>query len=66
MEASRKLITKNWFSFFGFGLVLFLINLGGALLLGVGLLVTIPISACAVAAAYADIVGLGPELSAGE
>jgi membrane-anchored glycerophosphoryl diester phosphodiesterase (GDPDase) len=66
MEASRKLITKNWFSFFGFGLVLFLINLGGALLLGVGLLVTIPLSACAVAAAYADIVGLGPELSAGE
>lgn len=61
MEASRKLITKNWFSFFGFSLLLFLINLGGALLLGVGLLVTIPLSACAVAAAYADIVGVSSE-----
>jgi len=58
MELSRKLISKNWFSFFGFAIVLALINIVGALLLGVGLLVTIPLSGCAVAAAYADIVGL--------
>lgn len=66
MEASRKLITKNWFSFFGFVLVLFLINVVGALLLGVGLLVTIPLSVCATAAAYADIVGLSELPLAGE
>jgi uncharacterized membrane protein len=66
LEASRKLITKNWFSFLGFALLLFLINFVGALLFGIGLLVTIPLSACAVAAAYADIVGLGSELAAGE
>ncbi|MGC8713456.1 MAG: hypothetical protein ACP5RH_13795 [Leptodesmis sp.] len=66
MEASRKLITKNWFSFFGFALVLFLMNVAGALLLGVGLLVSIPLSFCAIAAAYADIVGLGSDLLAGE
>jgi uncharacterized membrane protein len=58
MEFSRKLISKNWFSFFGFAFVLVLINFAGALLLGVGLLVTIPLSVGAIAAAYADIVGL--------
>jgi len=58
MELSRKLISKQWFSFLGFALVLILLNLAGVLLLGVGLLVTIPISTCALAAAYADIVGL--------
>ena len=58
MEFSRKLISKNWFSFFGFVLVLVLINFAGALLLGLGLLVTIPLSVGAIAAAYADIVGL--------
>ena len=60
MEFSRKLISKNWFSFFGFAFVLVLVNLAGGLLLGFGLLVTIPLSVCAIAAAYADIVGLPP------
>lgn len=58
METSRKLITKKWFSFFGLLLLLFLLNLGGAILLGIGLLVTIPLSICIVTAAYEDIVGL--------
>lgn len=58
MESSRKLISKNWFSFFAFGLALLAINIVGALFLGVGLLVTIPLSFCAIAAAYVDIVGL--------
>jgi hypothetical protein len=58
MEASRKLITKKWFSFFGLILLLGLLNIVGAIVLGVGLLVTIPLSACVVAAAYEDIVGL--------
>jgi uncharacterized membrane protein len=58
MESSRKVITKKWFSFFGFVLLLALLNVLGAMILGVGLLVTIPLSACVVAAAYEDIVGL--------
>lgn len=58
METSRKLVGKKWWSFFLFGIVLALINFGGLLLLGMGLLVTIPWSYCAVAAAYEDIVGL--------
>jgi len=58
MEASRKVITKKWFSFLGLGLLLALVNILGLIILGVGLLVTIPFSACVVAAAYEDIVGL--------
>ena len=58
METSRKVISKRWFPFFGFVLVLALINIVGALLLGVGLLFTIPLTMCAIAAAYQDILGL--------
>lgn len=55
MEASRKVVGKNWVSFFLFALVLGLINIGGVLLLGVGLLVTLPASYCAIHACFADI-----------
>ncbi|PSN13398.1 hypothetical protein C7293_16120 [filamentous cyanobacterium CCT1] len=58
METSRQLITKKWFSFFGLLLMLFLLNLAGAIVLGIGLLVTVPLTVCIVAAAYEDIVGL--------
>lgn len=58
METSRKLVGKKWFSFFGFSIVLTLINILGALLLGLGLLFTIPWTFCSLAAAYEDIVGL--------
>ncbi len=58
MEASRQTVTNRWFSFFGFFLLLVLINLGGALLFGVGLLVTIPVSYGAVLAAYEGTIGL--------
>ena len=58
METSRQIVTKNWFSLFVFFLVLAVINLLGALVLGIGLLVTIPLSVCSVCVAYRDIVGL--------
>jgi uncharacterized membrane protein len=57
METSRKIITRNWFSLFGFVLLLAVINLGGALVFGIGLLVTIPLTAFAGVMAYCDIVG---------
>jgi len=56
MEASRKLITKKWFSFFGFILVIIIINTIGLMLLGLGIFVTLPLTMCAVAVAYDDIV----------
>ncbi len=58
LETSRKIITKNWFAFFGFSFALFVINILGFLALGVGLLVTIPVTACATAIAYKEIIGL--------
>lgn len=58
METSRKIVTSSWFSFFGFSLLLFLLNLAGLLLLGVGLLVSLPVTSCAAAMAYRRVVGL--------
>jgi uncharacterized membrane protein YedE/YeeE len=58
METSRRLITKKWFSFFGLGLLMFLLILAGLLCFGVGVLATIPLGSCVLTAAYEDIVGL--------
>lgn len=58
METSRKTVQRHWFGIFVFLLLLLLLNLGGALLLGVGLLVTIPWSMCAITVAFHEIFGL--------
>jgi uncharacterized membrane protein len=58
LNASRKVIDKEWFSFLGFGFFLFLLNLVGAVTFGFGLVITIPLSSCIITAAFADIVGL--------
>jgi len=58
MELSRHTLNPRWFGFFAFMLLLVLLNLAGALLLGVGLLVTIPVSFCAVTVAFAEIFEL--------
>ncbi|MBD2576281.1 hypothetical protein [Oscillatoria sp. FACHB-1406] len=58
LETSRLTITQQWFRAFAFVLALLAINLGGALILGLGLFVTLPLSYCAIAAAYDDIIGL--------
>lgn len=58
METSRRSVQTRWFQIFALFLLLVLLNLGGAMLLGVGLLVTIPLTHCIVAAAYDDIFGL--------
>lgn len=58
MELSRHTVNPRWFGFFAFMILLLLLNLAGAVLLGVGLLVTIPVSFCATSVAYAEIFGL--------
>ena len=63
MELSRRTVQTQWFGFFIFFLLIILINLGGAALLGIGLLISFPVSACAVAAAYADVFGLQSDYS---
>ncbi|NTV02806.1 MAG: hypothetical protein HGB04_08510 [Chlorobiaceae bacterium] len=57
MEISRRLIGKHWFGLFGFMLVLIVINLLGLLALGIGMLVSIPVTSCAMAVAYRGVVG---------
>ncbi len=58
METSRRSVQTGWFKIFGFLLLLFLLNIVGILALGVGLLVTAPLSHCIIAAAYDDIFGI--------
>jgi hypothetical protein len=57
MEISRKLVTKNWWNIFGFLLLIILINIAGAMVFFIGLLFTVPITFCAIYAAFEDIVG---------
>lgn len=57
MEASRKIVTKNWGNFFLLALVMGLISLAGTLVLFIGLLLAIPYVYCIMYAAYEDIVG---------
>jgi len=57
MRSSRKVISKHWWKFFGFLIVLGLINLLGMAALLVGLFITFPISFAALAYAYEDITG---------
>jgi hypothetical protein len=57
MEVSRRRVNPLWFGIFTFGLLLVVINLLGGLLLGLGLLVTVPLSYCALTAAYVDLFG---------
>jgi uncharacterized membrane protein len=58
IETSRRLITKNWFGFFFLLFVLGLLNFLGALVCGLGLLVTLPLTFCTLAVVYQDIAGL--------
>lgn len=58
MELSRRLVHREWFSIFGFLIVLGLINLLGIMALGVGLLITVPLTYCAMYAAFDDIIGV--------
>lgn len=55
LELSRKLITMNWWKFFGLVIVLIGINILGLLFFFVGLLVTIPVSYFAVYAIFEEL-----------
>ncbi|MBN2778318.1 MAG: hypothetical protein JXR36_11780 [Bacteroidales bacterium] len=57
MDISRKIVSKHWWDFFGFALVLGLINLGGILACGVGVIFTAPATLCMTYCAFEDIVG---------
>jgi uncharacterized membrane protein len=58
METSRKLVNKQWLSWFGFCLLQGLIAIAGYLACCIGLLLAFPIVVCSTAAAYEQVVGL--------
>jgi hypothetical protein len=61
LEASRKLVTKHLGHFILFFLFAILVNLAGALLLGIGLLITIPATYVAIYVAFDDLVSARPK-----
>ena len=63
MELSRKVVTKHWFKFLGFGIVLQLLIFAGVLALIVGIFVMSPLVLAAMMYAYEDIFG-GPAQTA--
>jgi hypothetical protein len=56
MQLSRKIVSKHWWKFLGFLIVLALINLAGLATCCIGLLVTFPITFAALTYAYEDII----------
>lgn len=62
MEASRKLAQKHLFELSVFIILLGLINIVGAILCGVGLLITFPLSILAIAVGYDELVGFETDL----
>ena len=63
MELSRNIIKKDFLNFLGFGLMLGLLNFAGLMFFGVGLLFTIPVSACALYLAFEDVTDMQLENS---
>lgn len=55
MELSRKVISKRWWSFLGFAIVMALVNLVGVIACCVGVFVTAPLTMIALMYAYEDI-----------
>ncbi len=58
MEISRKMVGKNWFMIFVFLFVVGVIVGVGFLVLGVGIIFTLPLGMCSLYAAFEDIFGL--------
>ena len=57
LEGSRKVASREWFGMFAFSIVLLVINLAG-LATCFGIIVTFPLTVCALVEAYADIFGI--------
>ena len=60
MMASKDLVARDWLGFTLFFIVLCLLQILGAILLLVGLLVTVPVMYAAITVAYRDLVGFEP------
>jgi predicted Ser/Thr protein kinase len=63
MELSRKVVTRHWWMFFIFALVLTLLKFAGLLAFLVGLFLTLPVAVAALMYAYEDVFSSGKENS---
>ena len=61
MELSRKLVTKHWWKFLGFWMVLVLLNFAGVLACLIGFFVTAPVVMATLMFAYEDIFNAAPK-----
>jgi hypothetical protein len=52
MKVSAKVVLKQYVTFILLSITLFLLNMGGLLCLGLGVLFTLPLSYCILYAAY--------------
>ena len=55
LDLSRRIIRNDFWNFIGMGILLGLMNIAGAMFFGIGLLFTIPASACALYLAFEDV-----------
>ena len=60
LETSRKAITRRWFTFFGLGFVIALINFIAAIPLGLGMIWSVPFSIIVYGIVYRNMFGCEP------
>jgi uncharacterized membrane protein len=61
MQASHNVVRNDYFGFTMFLILLFLVNVLGAVCCIVGLLVSIPVTFAAITVAYQELVGIDPQ-----
>lgn len=66
MEMSRQLVNRNFFAMSKLIGLLYLANVGGMMCYGMGLLLTLPLTACALTVAYMDMMNQAERGSAFE
>jgi predicted Ser/Thr protein kinase len=57
MELSRKTVTRHWWKFFGFVILLLLLRLAGLLVFLIGFFIAVPIFKASLMYAYEDLFG---------
>jgi predicted Ser/Thr protein kinase len=65
MELSRKAVSKHWWKFFGFVLILLLLKMAGILFFAIGFMLVAPIARAALMYAYEDIFSTMPAAAIG-
>ena len=61
LETSRKAITRHWFAFLGFVIVVILLIIVGSIPLMIGLIWVVPLVSIAYGIIYRNMFGAGPE-----